>query len=852
MDRNREAQGPLLDPHSQKALPATPSRRFTFTSRHALYAFALLLLLTLVTHSSSSVRALSPFPSSSPSSIDQTRLAIQALRASCPSSNSSGFSSSPLDPSPAAEPVRQRFLVPVIIGEQESRAQIHLLQLVELASRLNRTLVLPRARGSRFSTCGTVSFEALYSPSTFAAETSSAPILQRDFELWLAHRPAPVSARSVALAYAMPTRPPPPAMGRFVFNDRLEPDHGGAPCLDHCRLEYGLRDPLVRYEGVQPATGEILADLAAFDAEDGGGVEVLLLEYNLRGALFPEIVNAPSSAATLERAFAYRQEWYDVARAALQLMSREGGAVVGVHWRQESVDVGALEQCGASLVGAVLEAKKQYGDVKGVYLATDFPLEALPGAPSRQMELKTHRVDEAVSAAVDGAAADTPADEALNEPSRTTNTAALSSLHAHSDTFSRMLTPTHLSAMSSFLTSFSTYAASPPASLTLHTFSSLLPSLLSSYPHLAPWLTHPAARNTVDLLVLEEAEVFLAGFSRSGQQERGVCARRSNWTLRVQRARSRAWREQEREEVAQMSALDKYERLEKVGEGTYGVVYRSRNKETGEIVALKKIRLEAEDEGVPSTAIREISLLKEMKDDNVVRLFDIAHTDTKLYLVFEFLDLDLKRYMDKVGDGEGMGPDIVKKFTYQLIKGVYYLHAHRILHRDLKPQNLLINKEGNLKLADFGLARAFGIPLRTYTHEIVTLWYRAPEVLLGSRHYSTGVDMWSVGCIFAEMIMRQPLFPGDSEIDEIFRIFRLLGTPDEDVWPGVTSLPDYKSTFPNWHPKDLRDHVAGATDESAELIAGMLAYDPAKRISAKAALQSDYFLGAERLNGMKI
>ncbi|BGP32051.1 Cyclin-dependent kinase catalytic subunit [Rhodotorula toruloides] len=306
-------------------------------------------------------------------------------------------------------------------------------------------------------------------------------------------------------------------------------------------------------------------------------------------------------------------------------------------------------------------------------------------------------------------------------------------------------------------------------------------------------------------------------------------------------------------------SFDKYERLEKVGEGksrshfaqlamdadweegTYGVVYRSRNKETGEIVALKKIRLEAEDEGVPSTAIREISLLKEMKDPNVVRLLDITHHDTKLYLVFEFLDLDLKRYMDKVGDGDGMGPEIVKKFTYQLIRGVYYLHAHRVLHRDLKPQNLLINKEGNLKLADFGLARAFGIPLRTYTHEIVTLWYRAPEVLLGSRHYSTGVDMWSVGCIFAEMIMRQPLFPGDSEIDEIFRIFRLLGTPDEDVWPGVTNLPDYKTTFPHWHAKDIMDHVPGCTEESAELIIGMLAYDPSKRMSAKAALKSAYF-----------
>lgn len=289
-------------------------------------------------------------------------------------------------------------------------------------------------------------------------------------------------------------------------------------------------------------------------------------------------------------------------------------------------------------------------------------------------------------------------------------------------------------------------------------------------------------------------------------------------------------------------STEKYERLEKVGEGTYGVVYRSRNKETNEIVALKKIRLEAEDEGVPSTAIREISLLKEMKDPNVVRLLDIVHNDTKLYLVFEYLDLDLKRYMDKVGEGEGLGHEIVQKFTYQLIKGVHYLHAHRILHRDLKPQNLLINKEGNLKLADFGLARAFGIPLRTYTHEIVTLWYRAPEVLLGSRHYSTGVDMWSVGCIFAEMIMRQPLFPGDSEIDEIFRIFRLLGTPDEDMWPGVTTLPDYKPSFPSWHAKDLADNVPGLTAESGEILAGMLMYDPAKRMSAKTALKSDYFL----------
>lgn len=168
------------------------------------------------------------------------------------------------------------------------------------------------------------------------------------------------------------------------------------------------------------------------------------------------------------------------------------------------------------------------------------------------------------------------------------------------------------------------------------------------------------------------------------------------------------------------------------------MVYKAKDLQHGNrIVALKKIRLEAEDEGVPSTAIREISLLKEMKDPNVVRLFNIVHADGhKLYLVMEFLDLDLKKYMealpqDQGGKGKGMpegsadalktmglGSSMVKKFTLQLIQGIRYCHAHRILHRDLKPQNLLIDREGNLKLGDFGLARAFGVPLRTYTHEV--------------------------------------------------------------------------------------------------------------------------------------
>ncbi|CAL1525993.1 unnamed protein product, partial [Lymnaea stagnalis] len=223
------------------------------------------------------------------------------------------------------------------------------------------------------------------------------------------------------------------------------------------------------------------------------------------------------------------------------------------------------------------------------------------------------------------------------------------------------------------------------------------------------------------------------------------------------------------------SSMENFQKIEKIGEGTYGVVYKAREKGSGKHVALKKIRLDAESEGVPSTAIREISLLKELEHPNVVRLLDVIHCDMKLYLVFEYLTKDLKKYMDSFPSNEHINPALIKSYMYQLLNGISYCHSHRVLHRDLKPQNLLIDMEGNIKLADFGLARAFGVPVRTYTHEVVTLWYRAPEILLGSRFYSTPVDVWSLGCIFVEMVRRQALFPGDSEIDQLFRIFRTLG-----------------------------------------------------------------------------
>jgi len=288
--------------------------------------------------------------------------------------------------------------------------------------------------------------------------------------------------------------------------------------------------------------------------------------------------------------------------------------------------------------------------------------------------------------------------------------------------------------------------------------------------------------------------------------------------------------------------LSNYERIEKIGEGTYGVVYKAIDKRTGMVTALKKIRLETEDEGVPSTTIREVSLLRELSNHpNIVNLLDVIHCNQKLHLVFEYLDQDLKRYMDSIEPDKHLTSQLVKSYLYQMVKGLCFCHSHRILHRDLKPQNLLIDRNGALKLADFGLARAFGVPVRTYTHEVVTLWYRAPEILMGCTQYATPIDTWSVGCIFAEMVTKQPLFPGDSEIDQLFRIFRILGTPNDSIWPGVTELPEYKSTFPFWKAQPLKKYVPNLEDVGLDLLAQMLLYPPGKRISAKATLTHPYF-----------
>lgn len=290
--------------------------------------------------------------------------------------------------------------------------------------------------------------------------------------------------------------------------------------------------------------------------------------------------------------------------------------------------------------------------------------------------------------------------------------------------------------------------------------------------------------------------------------------------------------------------MEQYPKLEKIGEGTYGIVYKARDSETGNLVALKKIRLETEAEGVPSTAIREITVLKELEHPHIVKLLDVVHVDKKIYLVFEYLTQDLKKLLDSPGNHSGLSEKEVKSYLSQMLKGIAYCHSHRVLHRDMKPQNLLVNANGLLKIADFGLARAFGLPLRNYTHEVVTLWYKAPEVLLGSKYYTTAVDVWSIGCIFAEMLKgRTALFPGDSEIDQLFRIFRTMGTPDETIWPGVQQLPDFKPSFPKWQGTSFEQLFPKLDCDGVNLLMKLMMYDPSKRLSARQALTHSYFSG---------
>lgn len=288
-----------------------------------------------------------------------------------------------------------------------------------------------------------------------------------------------------------------------------------------------------------------------------------------------------------------------------------------------------------------------------------------------------------------------------------------------------------------------------------------------------------------------------------------------------------------------------YEDLRKIGEGSYGLVYKARNKKTQTTVAIKKVTLNlSQEKGIPSSSLREIASLKNLKHPNIIELLDIMHNGTSLFLIMEYGQQDLKDHIERTENG--LEESVAKQYLWQLFKAIAYCHAKHVLHRDLKLQNILVDSQGNIKLVDFGLSRHMCLPLRALTEEVVTLWYRPPELLLGTQVYGPSVDTWSLGCIFYEMLTKDVLFPGSSEIDQLHKIFILLGTPNESSWPGWDKLLGCEANFPLWTAKNLINLSSKLSRTSVDLLDRIFIYDPTKRLSAKNALIHPFFESLRR------
>ncbi|XP_077460888.1 cyclin-dependent kinase 11B isoform X5 [Stigmatopora argus] len=290
-------------------------------------------------------------------------------------------------------------------------------------------------------------------------------------------------------------------------------------------------------------------------------------------------------------------------------------------------------------------------------------------------------------------------------------------------------------------------------------------------------------------------------------------------------------------------SVEEFQCLNRIEEGTYGVVYRAKDKKTDEIVALKRLKMEKEKEGFPITSLREINTILKAQHPNIVTVREIVVGSNmdKIYIVMNYVEHDLKSLMETMK--QPFLPGEVKTLMIQLLRGVRHLHDNWILHRDLKTSNLLLSHKGILKVGDFGLAREYGSPLKPYTPVVVTLWYRSPELLLGAKEYSTAVDMWSVGCIFGELLTQKPLFPGKSEIDQINKIFKDLGSPSEKIWPGYNELPAVKKmTFTEYPYNNLRKRFGALlSDQGFDLMNKFLTYCPSKRIVSDEGLKHEYF-----------
>ncbi|XP_037944743.1 cyclin-dependent kinase 10-like [Teleopsis dalmanni] len=298
----------------------------------------------------------------------------------------------------------------------------------------------------------------------------------------------------------------------------------------------------------------------------------------------------------------------------------------------------------------------------------------------------------------------------------------------------------------------------------------------------------------------------------------------------------------ERDMYGRCRPANDFVKLNRIGEGSYGIVYRARDARTNEIVALKKMRMDQEKDGLPVSGLREIMILKACDHKNIVKLKDVAvgRSLESIFLVMEYCEQDLASLLENMS--QPFSESEVKCIVLQLLNGLQYMHSRYIAHRDLKVSNLLMTDKGCVKIADFGLARYFGKPGAPMTPHVVTLWYRSPELILGSVTQTTAVDMWAVGCILGELLLHKPLLPGKTEIAQLEHIIDLLGAPTEAIWPDLTKMPSMQNfTFKQQPYNNMKTKFPHLTAAGLRLINYLFMYDPLKRATAEECLQATYF-----------